>query len=265
MELKETKKGVKKKQNRRRAKTRAAAFLVVFLMILGVVLGVLVRTVLFPVEEITVTGNSVYSYEQVLASSGVKIGDKLFAIREKNINAKLTVELPYISKANLKRTSFNSIEISVLETDDIFCYQVGTMYITADSNNKALNKFAVQPEDIVLIKTVDAIKANAGYIIEMPEKQLALINEIYSKISEYNIPLQSIDITNQNAITLVVKNRFSVNLGYSENLDGKLAHLNSMLPQIDAKNGAEVTGKINLSAWSTTKREGFFEQSINFQ
>lgn len=265
MKVQETKTQNKKGQKRRRNKSRAAVFVIVFLMLLGIVLGVLTRTVLFPINNISVVGNSVYSYEEILVSSGIGVGDKLFAISEKNINKKITVELPYITNVELKRTGFDSIKLSVTETGDVLCYQVGTMFITADSKNKALNKFATQPQDTVLIKTVEEIKASAGYMIEMPEDQLALINQIYTDIAEYGISLQSIDVTNQNAITLVVKNRFSVNLGYPENLDGKLAHLNSMLPQIDQKNGNEVTGKIDLSAWSTTKREGFFEQTTNFQ
>lgn len=265
MKVQETKIQKNKGQKRRRRKSRAAVFVIVFLMLLGIVLGVLTRTVFFPISSISVVGNSVYSYEQIVMSSGVDVGDKLFAISEKNINKKITVELPYITNVELKRTSFDSIELLVSETDDILCYQVGTMYFTADKNNKALNKFASQPQNTVLIKTTQEVKATAGYMIEMPQNQLDLINQIYAAISQYGISLQSIDITNQNAITLVVKNRFSVNLGYPENLDGKFAHLNSMLPQIDKKNGAEVTGKIDLSAWSTTKREGFFEQTTNFQ
>lgn len=253
------------KQKRSRVKYRTAVFAIIFLCLLGIAAGVLLRTVLFPIEQISVTGNSAYSDEDIIANSGISLGDKIFSVSSKETEKKITVDLPYITEIKLTRKSFSTIELQVIETDDILCYQIGTMFYTADANNKALSKFATKPQNTVLVTTPKEVKATPGYIIEMDEQTLDTINEIFSEISKHNITMQSIDVTNLGSINVLVDNKFSVNLGSAYNLEGEIAHLNGMLPQIVQKNGNEATGKIDLSTWSTTKREGFFELTKQFQ
>ena len=251
-------------KKRRRRKKRAAVFAVIFLFLSVIVFWILTQTVLFPIEQIVITGNSMYSVEEIADASLIKAGDKIFAVSEKQINNNITHTLPYVKTVDLKRTSFSSIKLSVTETVDVYCYNSNGKFITADRDNKLLASFDAQPTNTVLIKPDINFEHKIGYVLEIEEEKLKLINSIYDKLTEKEIAVNEIDLSKTANIVVTIKNRFSVNFGTETDLDSKINHLTSMLVEIDAKNGNTCTGKIDLSAWSVTKREGYFEKSVNF-
>lgn len=249
---------------RRRRKKRAAVFATIFLCLSVIVFWVLTQTVLFPIEQIVITGNSMYSVEEIADASLIEAGDKIFAVSEKQINSNITHKLPYIKSVNLKRTSFNSIKLSVTETVDVYCYNSNGKFITADRDNKLLASFDAQPTNTVLIKPDINFEHKIGYVLEIEDEKLKTINNIYDKLTEKDIVVNVIDLSKTANIVVTINDRFLVNFGTETDLDSKINHLTSMLVEIDAKNGNTCTGKIDLSAWSVTKREGYFEKTINF-
>lgn len=249
----------KKQNQRRRRRKRAAVFAVCFLIIAALVFTVLCYTVLFPIKTITVKGNITYSAEQIIDESGITMGDKLFAVSQGKVNNALTTELPYIKNVKLKRVLFDAVELQITETSAVFCYNAGGKYFTADADNKILESFVIQPTDIALITVSGAENLKVGYTLQLPDNQFELIDEICSNLQENGISAESIDVSNPNAIIAQINGRFTVDFGTSDELQGKVAHLLSMLKEIDQKNGSNCIGNIDLSAWSNSKREGYFE------
>ncbi len=248
-----------KKIKRRRAKARVAVLSLFAILFLVIVLAILLRTVLFPIESITVSGNQTVTSAQIIESANISVGDKLFSISESAINKKLTVKYPYIKKVDLKYPSFKELRIVITETDDLFCYQTDKGFFTADADNKILSKNLEQPENTVLIITSTNIEPQCGFTLTIDENEFSDIKTIFNYLNRENISLNTIDVSDSNFITLKIKDRFIVSLGSLNDMQGKLEHLRSMLPQIDAKNGSDITGEIDLSSWSPTKREGFFK------
>lgn len=247
------------KRKRRRAKARAAVLTVFVILTLVIVFAVLLRTVLFPIESVTVSGNITVTSAQILDTAGVSVGDKLFSVSESALNKKLTVKYPYIKKVDLKYPSLKELRINITETEDVFCYNCENSFFTADADNKILSKHTEQPENTVLIIPKTKINPECGYILSLESDELDTVKEIYNYLNREEIEINSIDISNSNFVTLKIKDRFVVSLGSLTDLLGKLEHLRGMLPQIDTKNGNDITGEIDLSAWSPTKREGFFK------
>lgn len=246
------------KIKRRRAKARAAVLTVFVILTLVIVFAILLRTVLFPIETVTVSGNTTITSAEILSSVDVSVGDKLFSVSASSLNKKLTVKYPYIKKVELKYPSLKELRIVVSETEDVFCYQNGTSFFTADADNKILSKTTEQPENTVLVIPKTKIQPECGYILFLENDEFDIIKDIYNYLYRENIDVNSIDISNMSFITLKVKNRFIVSLGSLTDIQAKLEHLRGMLPQIDAKNGSDITGEIDLSAWSSSKREGYF-------
>ena len=73
-----------------------------------------------------------------------------------------------------------------------------------------------------------------------------------------------IDITDNNSIKILIDNRFIVDFGASNNLEGKVAHLNGMIKEIIVKNGQNTTGRIDLSARTNKNQRGYYEPSNIF-
>ena len=73
-----------------------------------------------------------------------------------------------------------------------------------------------------------------------------------------------IDMTNNNNIKILIDNKFIVDFGTANNLEGKVAHLNGMIEKIILKNGKNTTGRIDLSAWTNKNQRGYYEPANIF-
>lgn len=267
MELSEVKRNApenRKADNRRRKKSRAALAVFVILICAALVFGVLCFTVLFPITEITVSGNSIYSGEEIIENSGIKISDKLFAVFSEPVNKALSESLPYVKKAELEKHLPGSLKIKTTEAVSLYCFNSENIYYIADSDYKILDEISEIPDGTVLVKVADEFKFKCGRHLDKNNSTLLLVSKVYNALSSQGISVDSIEVTEYKTVTAKICSRFSVALGIDENTEGKVAHLKSMLAQIDQKNGADCTGKIDLTSWSTQKREGYFELTANF-
>ncbi len=249
---------------RRRRRRRVAVLLFSFLILIIAALWILSVTVFFPISSVSASGNTLYDTETVISTSGIKVGDKLFGVSEKKVRNKLTVDLPYIKTVELKRNLFDNIEIVVTETSDSFCYLQNGVYYTADSDNKILKSFENKPEKIAEIIVGEIPQIEMGHILDIGEQNLELANSVNEILSRADIVIDSLDISDTSAITARIEGRFSVNFGTMQDIESKTEHLRAMIKEISANNGEEATGKINLSVWTSKKREGYFEPTKNF-
>ncbi len=247
------------KRKRRRARARSAVLTIFILLIISIVGFVLAQTVLFPIDAITVEGNATVTSAEIIKASGVSVGDKLLTVSQNKLSKKITVEYPYVKTVCIKYPSFKELRIVVTETEDAFCYKVGTSFFTADTDNKILSEVSEQPESTVLVIQKNEIAPQCGYTLALANGEFETVTDLYKFFDKANIELNTLNISNIAAVELKVKGRFVVYLGSLNDLEGKLEHLKGMLPEIDAKNGSDITGEIDLSAWSSSKREGFFK------
>lgn len=84
----------------------------VLLILAAIVTG---SIVFFRVEEITVTGGSAYTEQQIVDASGVELGDNLILVQRVPTGRKILSELPYIKDVNIRRALPNSLRITVNE------------------------------------------------------------------------------------------------------------------------------------------------------
>lgn len=249
---------------RRRKRRRVAVLLFSFLLLIIAALWILSVTVFFPISSVSISGNTLYDSETVISASDINVGDKLFGVSEKKVRNKLTVDLPYIKTVELKRNLFDNIEIIISETSDAFCYSQNGVYYTADTDNKILKSFENKPEKIAEIIVGEIPEIQIGHILEIGEQNLELVTSVHEILTRADILIDSLDISNTSAITAKIEGKFSVNFGTMQDIESKTEHLRAMIKKIIANNGEDVTGKIDLSVWTSKKREGYFEPTKNF-
>ena len=261
MEIREVDSRNEKTAKKHRSKARAVVLAISILILIALAIGILSYTVLFPIEHINVTGNTIYTSKEVIDSSKLSLGDKLYSISQKDIENILTLDLPYIKSVELRRNIFPeaTLEIIVTETTDVFCYEHKSMYYTADEDNKVLSKFTTQPESTTLIKTNKKLDINLGKSVLMDENDFKNVKMIHSKLSSDDLSIGYIDISNENSVKILIDNRFIVEFGTVSNLDGKIAHLNGMVDKIIEKNGKDTMGRIDLSAWTNKNQRAYYE------
>ena len=105
-------------RNSRRRRHRRGRFSLLFYVLAAVAalaaltLGV---TVFFQLEKVEVEGNSRYTAEEVVAASGLEIGDNLFRMNKNKISSSIREKLPYIEGVTPVRQLPNTIVIVVQE------------------------------------------------------------------------------------------------------------------------------------------------------
>ncbi len=266
MEIKERKPTTQNKnRKRRRKRARAVVLVLSFLVVIALIVWLLANTVLFPIKLIKVSGNKMYTADTIIKESTIDVGDKLFAVSKGKTEKILTTQLPYIKSIKLKRNMRGSVmEIIVQETSDRFCYNINGKFITADYDNKALAQFSSQPDNTTLLKIKGIVKCTPGKTVEIDKKIWDEILKIYDVLNAEKISVNYIDMSNKSHINIMINKQFIVELGTTEDLDSKVAHLCSTVDGIVLKNGKDTTGVIDLSAWTSKNQEAYYEQKNIF-
>ena len=94
-----------------------SAILVFFLAISAVVALILL---IFPVAEIEVSGDSRYSYTEIIEASGVKKGARLYYLNEKKAERKALEGLPYLESVEVNSYFPNRVKIEIKQFENIY-------------------------------------------------------------------------------------------------------------------------------------------------
>ncbi len=252
---------IRKRMERRRKlrKRRLVAFFIVFIILLLCVGATLSFTVFFPIDNIYVNGSKIYSAEEILAECEITKGDNLFAVSRAKTENILKKKLPYIESIAFERKLPGSLKLTVKDAVEFAGYKTDDVYYIVSSEDWVLEKSLEQPENLLII-TANGVVCKVGTKIEFKDiTQREIVTELTSALKQENINVTQIDISNTLEIKLNVEGRLEVNLGTQNNIIEKIKHLNGMLKKIPN----EKSGKINLSMWSNTNKNGTFTAENN--
>lgn len=249
----------RRKKNKRKKLIIRLAILFLFLCV-GVIL---VLTMFFNINEITVTGDTVYSAEDVTAKSGVAIGDNLIFISKDEINEKISTELPYVDYVKIKRHLPSGLELIITKTEAKYAVIQDGYYTLIDKNGKVLEKgLEFIGENITLLNMGEIISAEIGYEIK-PENdkifdKLVLISTSCDECGLEDV--SSIDLSDIYNIKLVYQGRITLELGETDkdNTYKKLALGKSALETQNEEN-PNYRGVINL----TVEGKGYWSEETS--
>lgn len=243
----------KRKARQRKIRKRRIKIFIGFLVVaLLITCAVLSLTVLFPIDSITVTGSEKYTAEEILSAASIKKGDNLFTAKADA--GAMAKKLPYVQSVQTVRKLPGSLTLKVKDAAEYACYKADGKYFTVSRSQHVLNRCDEPPENMLLILAGN-VSCKVGEDVQYGDNKAGgLIEQIEKSAEEYSLTLNRIDITDELAISVKTEGRFVVNFGTSNGLDGKFAHLASMIKNIDAQK----TGTVNLSMWSSSNTEGTF-------
>ena len=237
----------RRKKNRRKKLIIRATLCAIFL-IAGVILAL---TMFFNISEITVTGDTVYSVDDIIEKSGVQIGDNLIFVSKNKINEQIATELPYVGSVKIKRHLPTSLEIIITKTDAVYAVVINGYYTLLDENGKVLEKdLEYVGENIILLNLGEEISAETGKTITTSDEvYLEKLFSVRSAYVECGIEdITAIDLSDVYDIKLVYQGRITIELGETnkENLSKKLALGKAALETQNEENML-YRGTINLS------------------
>ena len=201
------------------------------------------------------TGNTKLSLPVLVDISkalDVRSDDLLF---DSAVEKRLMAKHPFIESVKLKRTLPDKIEIKITESTEYYCYKYAGQFFTASKDNKVLAKYSSAPAGLVDVSANSLTNLSIGKKVEFTnEEEKNYLTKLLNTLSEYNLSVTSVDVTDMLAIKVTISDRIDVNFGGQTELEGKTAHLATLIKNLDEN----IRGSVNLSVWSPTKDEAYF-------
>lgn len=230
-------------------------------------------TVFFRVETVTVTGNQRYTQEEVIAASGIRTGDNLYALNKVRIGRNIRSSLPYIEKLSINRSLPNKILIDVTEWEAVARIAAPDQaQITAaqqaaagDSSQLPVLEVAQEPwliskngkllepapadSDVPLVTGLTSIAPRAGSFLEVPESEgarLEALTALLRALEEAEFRVSSIRLETTR-LTVRYLDRFDVKMGLGDDFAYDLRLMQAVQAQMEEQQGPQVAGSIDLT------------------
>ncbi len=237
-------------------------------------------TVFFQVETIAVVGNSRYTSEEVIAASGVEIGDNLFQMNKNQISQNILQQLPYIGEVTPKRSLPSTITFQVTEIQAAAKVEVytapsseedvqaseedssgeaggETMPVQADeawliSVSGKLLEEAPENSAALSITGLTVLVPQAGTMLAVPQNQqyrLSALKELLSALEEQGQLdlVSSIDLTHSTWVGMRYRDRFNARLPLGEDMAHSLAVLSAAVENTIQTRGEQASGTMDLT------------------
>jgi hypothetical protein len=189
----------------------ALAFLLVLAMVTSVFL------LIFPVKEIEVEGDSRYAYSEIIESSGVRKGARLYFVNSKKAEERILKAHPYLERVEVDSLFPGRVKISIKEFDTVYLikHERGFCYVNGDYEILEIVDEAPAYDEFsgICIKLESSISGEIGdvYSGEDAERADALIE--YIKQYGFYTYLNIVDVERKYDNSFVVGKRYKFILG----------------------------------------------------
>lgn len=248
-----------KKAKRNRRRRRRSFNLVVSFVCFALVLAALVSAavIFFKIGSIEVVGQTKYSSEDIISASKLKVGQSMFLFNKFASISNIFSACPYIDEIQMKRTLPDVIQIIVTPCVPVAIIDSEGQYYIIDIKGKILENSATLPA--LECPTVEGAVLNSPEVgkyavFSEQETSKALFSVLNTaKNSDILIDISSIDITRVYDIKYEYLERFTVEIGTTDDLERKLKFVDAVIAAL----GANEKGVIDVTDGET----GYFNQT----
>lgn len=206
-------------------------------------------SVFFRVSRIEVTGNMLYTTDEIVEAAGIEEGDNLFFINPIAAGSRIISRLPYISEATVSRGLPDRVKIEIRESQAVAYILVDDVPWSIDSRCKLLGP-GEQADMTALIRVsgLTAIHPVVGETVAPGQEDTAKVTYLTAILRELESrgmvsDVTAIDMSNLSSPSFDYLGRFTVKMGQNENVDYKMGLLVSAVAQLTAGD----SGTIDLS------------------
>lgn len=274
-----------KEKSDRRKRRKLSSYLLYYIMfgiIAVVIICVLSTTVLFNIEHFEVTGDDVYSENEVLGALGVSSGENLILLDNAAAEQRLISALPYIDKASVIKKLPSTLEINLTRAQAVANIKKNSSYYLVSANGRIMNAELAKPDSkYVVVMGFDPEYAASGDFLSVANessrnmlckllssvKKYAELGEqsdsgadkkyeiLFGLIEQYNEvglggKIKEIDISNIYNITLNYDNKLTLELGDFSETKLKLTVAKNLIDkgEFDGEKGILVLSQVASSS-----------------
>lgn len=202
----------------------------VFLTVFGFFCALLITAfvgifLVFKVDNVELTGDQLYSKEDIMKACDYSFGDNLFFLSTTDKEQQLPIKLPYIGSASITRKIPGTITISLTAAVPAGQFQNGEEYILVDDTGKVLDKLTQLREGVMQVVGAESGEQNYGKPVNLTEADKeAAYKQIMEqlKTDEAILEITRLDLTDVHNISMIYQNRITMNLGGAADIAYKI-------------------------------------------
>ncbi|MDR0916254.1 MAG: FtsQ-type POTRA domain-containing protein [Oscillospiraceae bacterium] len=199
------------------------------ILIFGIILVALCASLFMRVETITVSGNSQYSDELIITTSGLTAGGNLVFSKTGGAVRNLTTALPYVKSVKIRRVFPNGLVIAVTERAPLLSFAIDGTYWVAADDLVLLERYTEPQNGLIAVLGETPINPEIGQAFTFDDdrhkSKRDALNAVLNAITRAGLRdrVDSVDIGNLGQIKFVLDGHLTVKLGASTEADRKLA------------------------------------------
>ncbi len=203
-------------------------FAIALILAAAIILGIISTGILlcFPVKQIEVSGDSRYTYSEIIEASGIKSGARLYFLNEKKAERALLASFPYLKDVKINSYFPNRVKIDIEEFEDIYLvpHVNGFCYVNGDFEILEIIESAPEYERFsgIFIKLEFPIEGEIGALSMNDDAQRA--TELIEFIKEYGFysHLNIVDVENKYDNAFIVDKQYKFIIGSMTDISEKI-------------------------------------------
>ena len=222
------------RRRRRRSGKRTLHYLLLLIIVLPAG-AILFLTVLFQIENITVTGLDRYSPDEVIAVSGIALGENLLRLSTGRIEAEILEAFTYISGVVVSRRFPHSVEITVTQYQPELAAKCGDGLALLTLDGKMLERGLSRSPGIPIVRGLRLEDYQPGDRVNGPQsgdnaERLVMVQYLLDAAQATDfLPITDIDVRDRLNMRVVHESRLLLELGSEADLEYKLTFLHHVI------------------------------------
>ena len=219
-------------RRRKRSKKKYTLYYLLALVLMLCIGVALSLTVFFKIESIQVVGDTRYAKEQLIDAAGIRLGENLFRVSQKDASDKLIAGYPYIAHIRLQRVLPNSLLLHVTEAQPKAAIETGQVYMLLDERARVLEAgLTACPEGYFRVVGFSAEGLSPGaFLAEQDQERLRVLMEIQESITANALSkIKLVDLSNMADIWLLFDGRVAIEIGGQLDIDYKIRAAKSVI------------------------------------
>ncbi len=202
----------------------ALSAILVFLLAISAVVALIL--LIFPVAEIEVSGDSRYSYTEIIEASGVKKGARLYYLNERKAERKALEGLPYLESVEVNSYFPNRVKIEIKQFENIYLlyHESGYCFVSDDFEILEIVESKVNFDEFtgIFIKLEQKLSGQIGEKYEGADIERA--KELIEHLKAYGFYqyLNIVDVSKKYSMSFVINKRQQFVIGAMTDIDEKL-------------------------------------------
>jgi len=207
------------------------------------------------VGEIGVSPSGLYDAQDIIETSGIKIGDNLFSFRSSEVASRISRAFPYLSDVTVRRVIPSGVSISFSHEMGSIAIRLGEDYYALDDSQRVLKR-CDDPDDggvhRVTVVSDRISRCVVGEKIEYNDVNLFdMVDDICRAVELNDVldKIDTIDLTDKFDVTMDYDSRFEIKLGNTENIRYKIAMVVKVVAQLYEDDRGEIDVRETSTAY----------------